>query len=104
MKLDLEPAKGGDKETLEADVVLVSAGETAWGHASALHAPCSISSTRTPRTRCGSTHRLIRSSPLAAELQWPKLLVYTGFTTKRPRTLFSELLQHRRSCRSACAA
>ena len=27
VKLDVEPAKGGDKETLEADIVLVSAGE-----------------------------------------------------------------------------
>lgn len=27
VKLELEPSKGGDKETLEADVVLVSAGE-----------------------------------------------------------------------------
>ena len=33
VKLDLEPAKGGDKEVFEADVVLVSAGSLAQLHA-----------------------------------------------------------------------
>lgn len=31
VKLEIEPAKGGDKEELEADVVLVSAGRASAG-------------------------------------------------------------------------
>jgi hypothetical protein len=31
VKLEIEPAKGGDKEELEADVVLVSAGRASFG-------------------------------------------------------------------------
>lgn len=39
VKLDLEPAKGGDKEVFEADVVLVSAGILAQLIASRVHIP-----------------------------------------------------------------
>ena len=53
MNLELEPAKGGKKETMEADVVLVSAGEHIRSYS--MHAEMDENAERANNTHRGFT-------------------------------------------------
>lgn len=63
VKLEIEPAKGGDREELEADVVLVSAGGTSFG---CCICRCVCYGMHLATCRHAVSHALCASSVLAA--------------------------------------